>query len=169
MLTLEKLVASDTVEIAAAFAKLGWNKPVSQYEMYLLEQTAGERVVVVARWDGAFVGYVTVLWRSHYPPFAQEGIPEIADFNVLPDWRRRGIGTALLDEVEHLVLERSPVVGIGVGMTADYGAAQRLYVQRGYLPDGRGLHYENHPVVYGTPVPVDDDLVLYFTKSARRG
>ena len=148
MLALEKLVSADIVEIAAAFAKLGWSKPASQYEAYLAEQEAGERVVIVAHWSGVFVGYVTVVWHAHYVPFAAESIPEIADFNVLPEWRKRGFGTALMDEAERLIREHSPVVGIGVGMTADYGAAQRLYVKRGYIPDGRRPHLRrqnSHP------------------------
>ena len=59
---------------------------------------------------------------------------------------------------------RGPVAGIGVGMTADYGAAQRLYIKRGYVPDGRGLVAGEHHVSWGETVRVDDDLVLYFTK-----
>ena len=167
MLTLEKLVSDDIVEIAAAFAKLGWNKPASQYERYLAEQDAGERVTVVARWGGVFVGYLNVLWCSEYAPFATESIPEIADFNVLPEWRKRGIGAVLMDEAERLIAERSPVAGIGVGMTADYGAAQRLYVKRGYIPDGRGLTYDGKVLAHGESTSNDDSLVLYFTKALR--
>jgi hypothetical protein len=37
-----------------------------------------------------FAGYACILWRSGYEPFRQAGIPEIADFNVLPAHRRRG-------------------------------------------------------------------------------
>jgi GNAT superfamily N-acetyltransferase len=165
MLTLEKLVSADIVEIAAAFATLGWSKPASQYEAYLAEQEAGERVVIVARWSGVFVGYVTVVWHAHYAPFAAESIPEIADFNVLPEWRKRGFGTALMDEAERLIAQRSPVAGIGVGMTADYGAAQRLYVKRGYVPDGRGLTYEGKVLEHGESTLNDDSLVLYFMKN----
>jgi hypothetical protein len=47
-----------------------------------------------------------------------------------------------------LVAERSDVVGLGVGLYPDYGTAQRMYVRRGYLPDGRGVIYYNvryHP------------------------
>lgn len=167
MLTLTLLTATDSTELAAAFAKLGWNKPASQYDAYFREQEAGERVVIVARWDGGFVGYVTVVWSSHYAPFAAESIPEIADFNVLPDWRRRGIGAALMDEAERRIAERAPVAGIGVGMTADYGAAQRLYVKRGYIPDGRGLTYDGRVLAHGESACNDDSLVLYFTKVVR--
>jgi len=49
-------------------------------------------------------------------------------------------------------------------MTADYGAAQRLYVKRGYLPDGRGLVAHGCHVTWGETVVVDDDLALYLTK-----
>lgn len=59
----------------------------------------------------------------------------------------------------------APVAGIGVGMTPDYGAAQILYVKRGYIPDGRGLTKDGLPLVYGGQVTIDDSLTLYFLKS----
>ncbi len=114
-----------------------------------------------------FAGYVTICWKSHYRPFRQAHIPEIVDFNVLPQFRRRKIGSRLLDEAERRIAEVHPVAGIGVGMTADYGAAQRMYVLRGYVPDGHGLMYEGHPAKYGKQITVDDDLALYFTKTLR--
>lgn len=162
--TLRPLQASDVPLIAAAFAELGWNKPVAQYERYLAEQQAEERDVLTAWLNDRFAGYLTIVWQSDYPPFRDAQIPEIRDFNVLPDFRRQGIGTALMDAAESHIFERSPIVGIGVGMTQDYGAAQRMYVQRGYVPDGRGLMYREKPVAYGVSVMVDDDLVLFFTK-----
>jgi GNAT superfamily N-acetyltransferase len=164
-LHIRPLEARDIQPIADAFAALGWDKPAPQYERYLAEQTAGERPVLVAFLDGVFAGYVTVKWRSHYPAFADANVPEIADFNVLPQFRRRGIGSRLMDEAERLIAERSPVAGIGVGMIADYGAAQRLYVLRGYVPDGAGVTYFDKPVNYLDPIAADHDLVLYFTKT----
>jgi GNAT superfamily N-acetyltransferase len=159
--------ATDIQPIAAAFAELGWQKPASQYEQYLSEQQAGSRVVLVAWLNGEFSGYVTIVWRSHYPAFALAQIPEIVDFNVLPKFRRQGLGMALMDEAERRVAEVSPLVRLGVGLTADYGSAQRMYVKRGYLPDGRGAFSAGQPVVYGQSVPVDDDLVLFLTKKLR--
>lgn len=164
-LHIRLLKRADIAPIAAAFAALGWNKPPSQYERYLAEQGAGQRVVFIALADDVFAGYVTICWQSDYPPFREANIPEIVDFNVLPTFRRQGIGSRLMDEAEHTVAERFPVVGIGVGMDGDYGSAQRMYVKRGYLPDGRGLFSHGHPVRYGETVIVDDDLVLYFTKN----
>jgi GNAT superfamily N-acetyltransferase len=159
------LRAGDISTIAAAFAALGWDKPPTQYEGYLAEQRQSEREVLVAWYGDTFVGYVTVVWDSEYAPFRAAGVPEIADFNVLPHVRRQGIGSLLLDEAERRIAARSHVAGIGVGMTVDYGAAQRLYVKRGYVPDGRGLVAGEHQVNWGETVLVDDDLVLYFTKT----
>ena len=70
-----------------------------------------------------------------------------------------------MDEAERKVSERSGVAGIGVGMSPDYGAAQRLYVRRGYVPDGRGLTSKGSPVKPGDEITVDDALVLYLTKT----
>ena len=163
-LIIRPLEAGDIPSIAGSFAAICWDKPASQYERYLEEQQRGERLVRVAFWHGIFAGYVTVVWQSGYPPFDDAGIPEIVDLNVLPQSRRRGIGSQLLEDAERRIGERAPVAGIGVGMDSDYGAAQRLYVQRGYIPDGYGLTSHNRPVAWGDTVIVDDGLALYFTK-----
>ena len=153
----------DPEVFAAAFTAIGWNKPVQQYEKYLAEQEAGLRDVLVATVDEEFAGYVTVWWESPYEPF--EGIPEISDFNVLPKFRRRGIGSGLMDAAEARVAERSDVVGIDVGLYPDYGTAQRMYVRRGYIPDGRGLIYDGRQVPPMETVRNDDSACLMFTKS----
>lgn len=166
-LQIRLLAMADIQVIADAFTAIGWNKPASQYQQYLAEQTAGERVVLVATVDNAFAGYVTIVWTSHYPPFRAAGIPEVVDFNVLPHYRRRQIGTKLMDEAEARIAQRSAVAGIGVGLYSDYGAAQRMYVLRGYVPDGRGIWYDVHQVEPGETVCVDDSLALFFTKQLK--
>jgi len=164
---IRRLDEMDPERIAAAFAALGWNKPVEQYRRYLTEQADGMRVVLVAESDGAFAGYVTLVWDSGYPPFREHTVPEIQDLNVLPAFRRRGVGTSLMDAAEALAAEREPVVGIGVGMDPDYGPAQAMYVRRGYAPNARGLTSHHRHLGWGDTVKVDDDLVLYFTKQLR--
>ena len=166
-LQIRLLTAADIEVIAEAFTAIGWHKPASQYQRYLAEQTAGERVVLVATVDGDFAGYVTIVWESGYPPFRAASIPEVVDFNVLPHYRRRHIGTKLMDEAEARIAHRSPVAGIGVGLYPDYGAAQRMYVLRGYIPDGSGIWYDVHQVQPGEAVYVDDSLALFFTKQLR--
>jgi len=49
-------------------------------------------------------------------------------------------------------------------MYPDYGNAQRLYVLRGYVPDGRGLTYDCWILEPMESTVNDDDLVLFFTK-----
>ena len=161
---IRPLRAADGATIADAFAAIGWSKPREQNERYFAEQEAGERQVWVAEVDGRFAGYVTLNWRPAYPPFRDEGIPEIQDLNVLPELRRRGIGAALLDSAEAAAGERVATVGIAVGLGGEYGPAQRLYVRRGYVPDGRGIAWRGRTVGYGEQVSVDDDLVLCFTR-----
>lgn len=163
-LAIRALAGGDPEVLSAAFTAIGWNKPVAQYERYLREQSSGTRDILVAEFDGEFAGYLTINWEPSYPPFRDASIPEIQDLNVLPDLRRRGIASRLLDEAESRVAERIDTISIGFGMYADYGAAQRLYVQRGYLPDGRGLVSNEQPVPWGEHVTVDDDLALYLTK-----
>lgn len=164
-LVIRALQPEDPPVIGAAFDEIGWNKPVSQYERYLQEQRDGTRDVLVAWVAGEYAGYVTVRWESPYEPF--EGIPEIQDFNVLPKLRRQGIGTALMDAAEALVATRSDIVGIGVGLYPDYGQAQRMYVRRGYVPDGRGLIYDWRQVAPMEMVRNDDALTLMFTKNLK--
>ena len=154
-------------EIVRAFQEIGWNKPASQYERYLVQQKMNLRNVYVAFVEGKFAGYLTISWESSYSLFREKNIPEIVDFNVLPKFRRMGIGRQLMDKAEREIAKVSPIAGIGVGMTADYGAAQRLYVLRGYIPDGLGLHWRGHHVRFGEEIKVDDDLGLYFTKELK--
>lgn len=165
--TIRPLEKKDIPAIARAFQQLDWNKPASQYERYLREQDLGTRLVLVAFVKEEFAGYLTICWESPYEPFRARKIPEIVDFNVLPAFRRRGIGTQLMDRAEHEIATVSTIAGIGVGMDREYGVAQRLYVLRGYVPDGQGLYYIDHHVTYGEKITVDDHLALYLTRNLK--
>ena len=169
---IREMQSTDPPVMAVAFCAQGWNKPESQYQQYLQEHLSGERTVLLAdvKQQPAllnFSGYLTIVWESEYPPFRKERIPEIVDFNVLIKYRRQGIGNALMDEAERQIALRSPVAGIGVGLTPDYGPAHILYIKRGYIPDGRGLFFNNHHLQWGETCMVNDDLTLNFTKLLR--
>lgn len=161
---IREMTEADCPVISSAFAAQGWDKPVSQYLRYWQESVESKRVNLLAKCDGQFSGYVTIVWESHYPPFRQAEIPEIVDFNVLLKFRRLHIGSALMDEAERRIALRSPLAGLGVCLHVDYGAAQVLYAKRGYLPDGRGVFCHGHYPQYGEQVTIDDDLALYLTR-----
>lgn len=158
------MTPDDALPLQEAFAAIGWDKPSAQFERYVAKAEAGDRVCLVAEVDGRLAGYCTLCWESGYPPFRAARIPEIVDLNVLPGFRRRGVATALVDALEREAATRGDTVGLGVGLYADYGPAQRMYVARGYLPDGRGIVYAGQPVVPGASVAIDDDACLMFTR-----
>lgn len=162
---INNLTPEYCTRIAEAFAAQGWDKPAELYLRYLLETRNKTRTMLVAEFEGEFAGYVTIVWHSDYRPFREAGIPEIVDFNVLKKFQRQGGGTALLDEAERLIKERSETAGLGVGLYPDYGPAQIMYVKRGYIPDGRGLCQGGQALGYGQTALVNDELVLYFIKS----
>ena len=69
-----------------------------------------------------------------------------------------------MDYAEAEIAKKSNVVGIGVGLHPGYNAAQRMYVLRGYVPDGYGVTYKNQYIRECQEVVVDDELILHFTK-----
>ena len=111
-------------------------------------------------------GYITVIPLAKHGSFA--GLyPELTDFNVFESFQKRGIGTALLDKAEQVALKYSDVVTLGVGLHKGYGPAQRLYVKRGYIPDGSGLWFNNESLAPYASCENSDDLVLYFSKKRK--
>lgn len=163
-ITIRNMISEDCEIISKAFIAQGWNKPISLYEEYYKEQLKGERDVIIAEYNGVFAGYITIQWQSDYGYFLESGIPEIKDFNVLISYRKNGIGTKLMDEAELRISKKSNYAGLGVGLYEGYGNAQKLYVKRGYMPDGRGITYDYKSLTYGNQVVLDDDLCLMFTK-----
>lgn len=157
--------AEDIRHLVKEFRRHNWPKPKSIFESYWHQQMTNERRIWLAFHDSQLAGYVTLKWISNYQPFAEKHIPEIMDLNVLPPYRNKGIGALLLDVAEKEAALRSEIVGLGVGLYRDYGAAQKLYIKKGYIPDGRGITYQYKSITPGTSALVDDDLVLWFTKT----
>mgnify|MGYP000140209214 CR=1 FL=1 len=165
---IRPLVEADISVIVSQFAQNNWPKSVSTFKMYFKEQQMNERLVWVTYSKDQFTGYVTLKWQSRYEPFRIKSTPEIMDLNVLPSFQGQGIGSILLKTAEEEAFKKSHTVGIGVGLYAGYGNAQRLYIKHGYVPDGNGITYNYRPVEPGTTTLVDDDLVLWFIKKSMK-
>lgn len=156
----------DVDTIYREFDHLGWHPDRSTYEMYFREAQEGKRDVFVAEYQGVAAGYATLLKKAGEGPF--EGrYPEIKDFNVFPQFRGRGIGNLILDAAEERAGAYSDTVTLAVGLHSGYGAAQRIYVKRGYIPDGSGVWYGGKLLPEYAACRNDDDLNLYFSKKLR--
>lgn len=155
--------------IVKCFAQISWFKPASIFEQYFNQQTENKRRIWVAYLEDNFAGYVTLKWQSKYDQFSKNNIPEIMDLNVLPNFRNQGIGSKLLKTAEECAALKYQKIGLGVGLyrghDGGYGAAQKLYVKKGYVPDGYGVTYQYKEIVPGESYPIDDDLILWFTKN----
>ncbi|ANE48674.1 GCN5 family acetyltransferase [Paenibacillus swuensis] len=141
-----------------------WFTQSRYHESCLEENQNGTRVTLLAYYDGILAGCCHLLYISKYPHFVSREIPEINDLNVFPQYRNKRIASALFDRLEGIAAENSSYVGLGVGLYKDYGNAQRMYGQRGYVLDGEGLMYGNNAVRPGETVRVDDELLLYLIK-----
>ncbi len=167
---LRNLTENDIPIIVKAFCNIGWNKPASQYNKYLQEQNNDIREVIVVFENEKFVGYTTLLWTSEYPPFKSQNIPEISDLNVLPNFRKKGIGSLLIDTAESISKKRTDIIGLGVGVTKDYQNAFRLYLKKGYTLDGKGLFDKKLQKFanYGDQILINDDCNFWLTKKILR-
>jgi GNAT superfamily N-acetyltransferase len=114
--------------------------------------------------DGDPVGVLTIRWQCRYPPFRDAGIPFIQNIEIAWDRRGRGLGNQLMEHAERFASRRTRRLGICVGIFDAYGPAQRLYVRRGYVPDGRGVCRGHRPLHEGEVVAMDHDLLLWLVK-----
>lgn len=157
----------DAEKLSFAFACQGWNKPISQFLTYYSEQKLGRRKVFVAELQGEVLGYVTLLPTALNGPYKNLNIPEICDFNVIKKYQNNGIGTSLMNAVESFVAQRNDNVCLAVGLHSGYGSAQRMYIKRGYVPDGSGLWYNGENLAEMASTCADDNLVLYLKKELK--
>lgn len=159
--------ASDIPALYDMLAALGFYKGAGYFERCLDEQAQGRRQVFIAR-DGnpeGDIGYGMLNRHPQYALYKRLGIPEIQDLNVVPSARRQGAASALIAHCEQVAMEAgAEYIGISVGLYADYGPAQRLYVKLGYMPDGFGVTYDRQQVRAGEMRPVDDNLCLMLLK-----
>ena len=161
---IRDMMQSDAQIITGAEIAQGWHQTIEKYEMRLRHQAEGKSIALVAEYRGAIAGYVNLYLNSGNGPFADQGYPEIVDFGVLEKYRRNGVGTKLMDIAEQIASDYSDTVYLSVGLHSGYGSAQRMYVKRGYLPDGSGVWYRDEICPQGANCRNDDDLVLYLSK-----
>lgn len=134
----------------------------------IAQRDRGECVLLTAVYNGEPAGYVSIYPNAPIGPFANMNIPEVVDFNVLVKYRGNGIGWRLLDVCEMIAAEKCDRICLGVGLYRDYGRAQRMYVKRGYIPDGSGVWYGDRNIDPGEDCCNDDELVLFLSKELKK-
>jgi GNAT superfamily N-acetyltransferase len=132
---------------------------------YLADHAEPEGASLVATHGRDVVGYAAIVWKSNFAGFRDRGIPLVHQVAVAGPFRRQGVATLLMDRAEQRARDRGiAMLGITVGLSGEYGPAQRLYGQRGYIPDGRGACRGQRPLRKGMQVTIDDDLIMWLTK-----
>jgi len=163
-LVIRTMTLADGEMITKEEIAQGWNASVEKYRMRIEDEAAGKALALVAVYRGNAAGYINIYINSEWGAFAHSGMCEIVDFGVLEKYRRHGIGSRLMDVAERLAGQYHDTVYLGVGLHSGYGSAQRMYVKRGYIPDGSGVWYGEEVCPPYGDCRNDDDLVLYFSK-----
>ena len=145
----------------------GWDSTPEKLLTRLKDVEEGRAIAIAAEFNGQPAGYVSVYPNNTWGAFGGRGYPEIVDFAVLEKYRRHGVGSRLMDAAETIAGSYSDTVYLGVGLHSGYGAAQRMYVKRGYIPDGSGVWYKDRVCEPYAECANDDDLVLYLSKKLR--
>lgn len=164
---IRDMIQSDAKIITDEEIAQGWQQSIDKYVMRLKHQAEGKSVSLVAEYKGNIAGYINVYPDSEWGAFANKGYPEIVDFAVLEKYRENGIGSRLMDVAEKIASKYSDIVYLGVGLHNGYGSAQRMYVKRGYIPDGTGVWYGEKVCPQYAECCNDDELVLYLSKKLK--
>lgn len=162
---IRSMCATD-VDIIAIDHCPSWSTPQEtkdRWSKYYREQQEGIRTVGVVEQGKEILGYGSLFLKSEYPHFSN--IPEINDVWIYEEYRSRGLGTRLIRWLEEVAKEKGyKEIGIGFGLYADYGSAQKLYFRLGYVPDGHGVTYKYQATIPGESYLLDDELILWLKK-----
>lgn len=164
---IRSMLKEDAKIIFDTQSSYGWHPSMETYEKYFFEQESKERIVFVAENEGEVAGYCTLILKPSEGPWGGMGYPEINDLLVFFKHHKKGIGTKLLDVIEKEAAGFTDMIFLAVGVHSGYGAAQRLYVNRGYNFDGSGVWYQGKQLGQYEPCVNDDDLLLFMSKKLR--
>ena len=155
---------ADVKILAEEEIKQGWGDTSDKHTMRIKDMASGISVTFVSVYKGQVTGYVSVYYD--YEKLDGVSYPGVVDFGVLEKYRNNGIGTALMDAAENTAFKSGGRIYLGVGLCGDYGAAQRMYIKRGYIPDGKGVYYNDKIAERNKEYPNDDDFFLKLYKDA---
>lgn len=163
-LLIRSMRESDGDVFYNTYLSYNWHPERKTYSNYYKEQETGKRKVFIAEYENQVAGICTLVLEPTEGPFGGKGMPEIVDLCVFFYLHHMGIGNKLLDVVEAEAFKLSNEVYLAVGVHSGYGIAQRMYIKRGYIPDGTGVWYQNKQLEQYAVCCNDDDLLLFLSK-----
>jgi len=164
-IAIRKASPEDVGTLYDLSAAMGHAKEPDYFERCFAMQEDGALDVYIAAVHDKVAAYGLLSWRPKYSYYKTHNIPEIQDLNVRPAMRRKGIAKAMIEYCENAARKKAySQMGISVGLTANYGAAQRLYTKLGYIPDGNGVTYDRAAIQAGEFRMIDNNLCLMMVK-----
>ncbi len=124
---------------AAELERLCFSQPWSESALAILTQPNGVGVAALTD-DGRLVGYCGML------TVLDEG--QITNVAVHPDFRRMGVGSALLDGLLQQALEQG-IRQISLEVRESNAAAKELYLHHGFAVAGVRKCFYSHPTEDG--------------------
>jgi GNAT superfamily N-acetyltransferase len=133
-------------ELARVCERLPHRSPLQHRTRF--ERQSRELFTYLIAWEaGTPVGHVGIDWPAERELIVEpedRGHPTVHDLLVLPAHRGRGIGRALMLELERCVRERKmPILRLDTGLDDGYAAARKLYGSLGFAEVPGSLHIES--------------------------
>lgn len=139
-------------------------KNIAYLKNQLNNQDNQECSALIALYQGKVAGYVFLYYKCRWGGLANCKIPGVVDLIVFEEYRKKGIATNLMNVAEDIAKRHGDKVYLDVCLCSEYGPAQRLYIKRGYLPDGKGVYYEEKVLEADAICKNNDELTLCLVK-----
>lgn len=130
----------------------------------LTNQDKQECSALLALYNGKAAGYVFLYYKCRWGGLANCNIPGVVDLIVFKEYRQKGIATHLMNVAEDIAKSCSNKVYLDVCLCSEYGPAQIFYIKRGYIPDGKGVYYEERVCETDAICKNNDELTLCLVK-----
>ena len=89
-LLIRSMISEDSKVLFDTYLSYGWHPNIETYENYYKEQEEGKRLVFIAEYEGRVSGQCTLILNPNEGPWANRGIPEIADLTVIFSFLQNG-------------------------------------------------------------------------------
>jgi GNAT superfamily N-acetyltransferase len=114
-----------------------------------LERQRRDECIYLVAWEGGTPVGQALLHRRRPAALAVweatvDSLPYLEDVFVVPEWRNRGIGTALLEAAERAAAANG-AAAVTLAVSTGNSGARRLYERLGYVDTGVPMHRQSTP------------------------